>query len=59
MKIRQPDTKNLQHVKDTAVIHTILTKLFTKLNVQRGNDKKAYTEAGGLHTVYRPPGTIW
>ena len=33
MKIRQPDTKNLQHVKDTAVIHTILTKLFTKLNV--------------------------
>ena len=30
------------------IIYTILTKLFTKLNVLSGNDKEAYIEAGGL-----------
>jgi len=27
---------------------TILTKLFTKCNVQNGYDKEAYIEAGGI-----------
>ena len=38
---------------------TILTKLFTKWNIQCGNDREAtYIEAGGLWTYYRLPGTI-
>ena len=43
---------NIQEIYNTLkIIYTILTKLLTKWNVESGNDKDAYIEAGGLYTI--------
>ena len=43
---------NIQEIYNTfKIIYTILTKLFTKLNVESGNDEEAYIEAGGLYSI--------
>ena len=44
IQIKQQYTEIYNTLK---IIYTILTKLFTKLNVLSGNDKEAYIEVGG------------